>query len=102
MIAVIIEYELNDAIEAEFDATLGTLLPAVEKIDGFISAEPARSLKDGRRLFEISYWRDRAAVDAWSRDPDHVAAKRLGREKFLKWFRIRVAEVSADWGQDGP
>ncbi len=102
MIVVIIEYELNDGVHADFMSMLGTLLPAVAQIDGFIRQEPARSMEDGARLFEVSYWRDRAAVAAWARHPDHVEAKRLGRERFLKWYRIVISEVTADWGVGGP
>lgn len=30
----------------------------------------------------ISYWRDRASIEAWRRNTEHQHAQRLGRQEF--------------------
>ena len=97
MLVAIIEYELNPGAQAEFEATIARLMPCLSEIDGFISADPAASLGSPGRFYEISWWRDAAALERWSRDPQHLQAKALGRHQLLKWYRIRVAEVGRDW-----
>ncbi len=97
MLMAIIEYEVNDGVDAEFRSTLGGLLPRVATIDGFLGAYPASSLTQPGRLYEISYWRDATALAAWSNDALHRQAKAEGRARLLKWYRIRVGEVARDW-----
>ncbi len=48
----------------------------------------------------VSYWKDRASIDAWREHVDHLAAQRLGRERFYRIFSVRIARVEADrtWG----
>lgn len=97
MLMAIIEYELNTGFDAEFTGLIGGLLPRLDEIDGFIGAYPASSLNHAGRLYEISYWRDAPALARWSAHPDHLRAKAEGRDRLLKWYRIRVAEVTRDW-----
>ncbi|MGR9093021.1 MAG: antibiotic biosynthesis monooxygenase family protein [Gammaproteobacteria bacterium] len=62
-------------------------------MDGFISADPASSLKHESLFYEVSYWRDEAALAAWASGLAHLDAKRRGRERLLKWYRIRVGDI---------
>jgi len=97
VLVAIIEYELNPDSEEAFTGAITSLLPEIEKIDGFISADPAQSMNHAGLLYEISYWRDAQALAAWSENALHRQAKQLGRERLLKWYRIRVGEVDRDW-----
>jgi heme-degrading monooxygenase HmoA len=97
MLVAIIEYALNDDVETEFHALLGTLLPAVGAVDGFLGADAAASIGRAGCLYEISYWRDHAALASWARHPEHALAKARGRQRLLKWYRIRVAAIERDW-----
>ncbi|MGD9604280.1 MAG: antibiotic biosynthesis monooxygenase [Gammaproteobacteria bacterium] len=97
MLVAIIEYELNPGADTEFETHLAALLPRLSTIDGFLRAEPARSLGRPARLYEISYWRDAAALARWAADPAHARAMAAGRERLLAWYRIQVAEVVRDW-----
>ncbi len=60
---------------------------------GFLGLSSSRNADgDG---FTVSYWRDRAAVSEWGRDPEHLEAQRLGREEFYEKFKVFVARVEA-------
>ena len=97
MLMAIIEFELHVEVDGEFRAILDRLLPRLVTIDGFLGAYPSSSLTHPGRLYEISYWRDAAALARWAQDPDHQHAMQRGRESILKWYRIRVGEVTRDW-----
>ena len=97
MLMATIEYELNPGVQAEFEQLSGELSPKLGEIDGFLGADAASSLLAPGRFYEISWWRDAAALAVWSRDPAHLHAKLRGREALLKWYRIRVGEVDRDW-----
>ncbi len=97
MLIAIIEYELNPGVQAEFEAEIGRLMPRLHAIDGFLQADAAASLGTPGRFYEISYWTDAASLERWAKDPAHLRAKVRGREALLRWYRIRIAEISRDW-----
>ena len=97
MLMAIIEYEAHPGTEEEFTSLLGDLDAQLETIAGFISADAATSIKHGGMLYEVSYWRDAEALATWARDPVHGVAMKAGRDRLLKWYRIRVGEVTRDW-----
>ena len=93
----IIEFELNEGAAEEFQQLADKLLPRLSAIEGFIGAYPAASLSHNGRQYEISYWRDADALARWARDPDHCVVMKRGKECLLKWYRIRVGDISRDW-----
>ncbi len=58
---------------------------------GFIGMESARGA-DGLGI-TVSYWRDEAAVLAWKADAEHMLAQKLGRKRWYRHYRLRVALV---------
>lgn len=97
MIVVIFEVEINpDQGERYFD--LATALRAeLEQIDGFLSIERFESLSNEGKYVSLSFWRDRAAVEAWYNRPNHRSAQEQGRAGIFRDYRIRVAEVFRDY-----
>jgi heme-degrading monooxygenase HmoA len=61
---------------------------------GYLGIESAR---EGLGI-TVSYWRDLDAIAAWKRVVDHVAAQRLGRERWYASYRVRVARVEREYG----
>lgn len=41
----------------------------------------------------ISYWKDEDAIQRWYGDAKHIAAQKLGKQKFYKDFAVRIAKV---------
>jgi heme-degrading monooxygenase HmoA len=97
-VIAVIEFALNDGIEAEFQAKLAVMLDRVRGFDGFLGEEPCRSLADPGTFVTVSYWRDEAALAAWRDDPVHREVQVLGREKFFRWYRIRVSRTVREYG----
>ena len=98
MIAVIFEVELDaKSGQRYFDLAAG-LRDELQGIDGFLSVERFKSMTTEDRYVSLSFWRDRAAVEAWYRRPHHRAAQEEGRAGIFRDYRIRVAEVFRDYG----
>lgn len=55
-----------------------------EHMDGYLGFE---SLRNGRDGIFISYWRDRASVEAWAQNARHQDAKRKGVAQWYDAFR---------------
>ena len=97
MIACLIEFGVRPGQEAEHQRLLAHLLAKVSTIDGFISKEAFQSRSDPAKVITISMWRDRAALERWNADPDHIAAMAAGKTIFSH-YRIQIAAIERDYG----
>jgi heme-degrading monooxygenase HmoA len=46
----------------------------------------------------VSYWQSEEAIAAWQRHGEHLEAQRLGRERWYRWFSLRVCRVERAYG----
>jgi len=97
MIAVIFEVDLDPESGQRYFDLAADLRNELQQIDGFLSVERFQSLTTENRYVSLSFWRDRAAVEAWYRRPRHRAAQEEGRAAIFRDYRIRVAEVFRDY-----
>ena len=101
MIAVIFEVVLAPARAQRYFDLAAALRSELDGIDGFISVERFQSLTAQNKYVSLSFWRDRAAVEAWYRHSGHGAAQAEGRgnerDAIFEDYRIRVAEVFRDY-----
>ena len=65
--------------------------PLAAGMDGYLGVESVRD-KDGNGI-TVSYWRDEASIAAWKAQAEHLAAQRLGRERWYAHYEMRVARV---------
>lgn len=84
---------VHDGYEA-MTAAMGSLASTQP---GYLGIESARGA-DGLGI-TVSYWTDDDAARAWKRVADHLAAQRLGRERWYEDYRVRVATVERDYGR---
>lgn len=75
-----------------------SLRPVLEKIDGFISVERFQSLSDPDKVLSLSFFRDEAAVRTWRNLESHRSAQARGRGGVFSDYRLRIADVSRDYG----
>ncbi len=97
MIVVIFEVMLDSERGQRYFDLGAELRDQLSDIDGFLSIERFQSLSEENKFVSLSFWRDREAVEAWYRRPDHKAAQGEGRGGIFKDYRIRVAEVFRDY-----
>jgi heme-degrading monooxygenase HmoA len=98
MIAVIFEVEPNPGRGEDYLNLASALSPALTGTDGFVSIERFESLTRPGRILSLSFWRDEAAVAAWRVQGAHRQAQAAGRGGVFADYRLRVAEVSRDYG----
>jgi heme-degrading monooxygenase HmoA len=67
-------------------------------VDGFISVERFQSLSDPDKMLSLSFFRDEQAVMAWRNTAVHRATQARGRAGMFSDCRLRVADVSRDYG----
>jgi len=98
MIAVIFEGWTDAAHSGDYLDLAAKLRPLLDDVPGFISVERFQSLADPEKLLSLSFWQDEAAVAAWRNTAEHRTAQALGRAGVFRDYRIRIAELSRDYG----
>ncbi len=97
MIAVIFEVTVESGRGQDYLNLAAGLRDELEQTEGFVSIERFQSLTTENKFVSLSFWRDRAAVEAWYRRPNHKTAQDAGRGGIFEDYRIRVAEVFRDY-----
>ena len=100
MIAIIFEVWPREGGRDEYLDIAASLRPHLEAIDGFVSVERFQSLSEPDKLLSLSFFRDEAAVRAWRELLPHRHAQAKGRGGLFDDYRLRVAEISRDYGLD--
>ncbi len=98
MIAVIFEVYPAEGRAQEYFDIAAELKPLLENIDGFISIERFSSLVEEGKILSLSFWRDEKAIEEWRNMESHRLAQEKGREEVFSNYRLRVANVSRDYG----
>jgi len=57
---------------------------------------------EGDQEIAVSYWPDEASIRAWKQHTDHLAAQRLGRERWYAAYSVEVAEVTRRYRHPTP
>ena len=70
----------------------------LEKMEGFLSIERFQSLTDPDKLLSLQFWRDDGCLTAWRNLEAHRAAQGAGRKTMFREYRLRIAEVTRDYG----
>ena len=92
-------YKPPKITEEEYLNIAAELRPLLQEIDGFISIERFSSLSEEGKLLSLSFWRDEASIKAWRNIEQHRLAQMKGRTGVFRDYRLRVAEVSRDYGK---
>lgn len=71
----------------------GKMLELAKKQEGFLGAESARE----ELGITVSYWENAKAIRKWKENLEHLAAQTMGKQKWYKSYKVRVAKVERDY-----
>jgi heme-degrading monooxygenase HmoA len=98
--AVVVAFRnyLRLEFEAEYWETAGRMAPLAVAVPGYLSHKVFVA-QDGERLTLVEY-ASQDAVREWSRDPEHIKAKKLGRQRFYSKYKVQVCSVVRQHGSN--
>lgn len=96
--AVIFTSERTE-IDDGYDAAAERMVELAAEQPGFLGVESVR--QDGTGI-TVSYWESEEAIRNWKRHVKHLEAQRLGRERWYRRFRVRVARVEREYSLEVP
>ncbi|GAB4208204.1 MAG: hypothetical protein Fur0019_13650 [Tibeticola sp.] len=82
------------AFDAQYSATAARMRELAISQFGCLAFH---AVTEGDEEVALSYWPDEAAVRAWRAHPEHVAAQRMGRERWYRSYSVEVAEVTRQY-----
>lgn len=97
--AVIFSSRRTEDDDQAYDAMAERMAELAAQQSGYLGHETARDA-DGFGI-TVSYWRDEAAVRNWKRIAEHREAQRLGRDRWYREYRVRVAKVEREYAFEG-
>lgn len=98
MIAVIFEVLPARGQKNTYLDIAAGLKEELQKTDGFISVERFQSLSVPEKILSLSFFRDEDAVRNWRTGFMHRSAQAAGRSGVFAGYRLRVADVTRDYG----
>ncbi len=98
MIAVIFEGKAKPDLQQEYLELAGQLRPMMDQIEGFLSVERFQSLADPEKVLSLSFWKDEKGIRQLRDLELHRVAESRGMKEIFSGYRIRVAEVTRDYG----
>lgn len=88
------------SVRTEGDNGYGAMAEKMVKLalqqPGCLGVESARD-PDGFGITN-SFWADEESLKAWKQVVEHLAAQRLGRERWYAQYKVRIARVERDYG----
>ncbi len=94
--AVIFTSKRNSSDDHGYGVIAQRMVDLGSRYAGFLGIESARG-PDGVGI-TVSYWRDEAAILAWTRDPEHEKAQLAGQHNWYADYHVRVAKVERAYG----
>lgn len=92
--AVIFTSLRSDADANGYDETAERMDALAREQPGYLGIESAR----GEIGLTVSYWATAADARAWKQVAEHRLAQQLGRERWYRSYRVRVATVDREYG----
>jgi heme-degrading monooxygenase HmoA len=68
--------------------------------EGLLGVERFQSTADPNKFVAIGFFEDEAAVKRWRTAPEHRRVQSLGRNRLFTRYRLRMAELTRDYGTD--
>jgi heme-degrading monooxygenase HmoA len=94
---VVFTAKRTSADAAGYQAMAEALFVRASGAPGFLGLESARNA-DGFGI-AAAYFKDEAAILHWKNNSEHLAAQRLGQERWYEHYEVRIAKVERAYGR---
>ncbi|KHK53542.1 antibiotic biosynthesis monooxygenase [Ralstonia sp. A12] len=84
-----------------YGAMADRMVELARDMPGFLGIESVRdeaATEQGRPGITVSYWSSLEAIREWKNQVEHLAAQKMGREKWYETYHLRIAKVEYDYG----
>jgi heme-degrading monooxygenase HmoA len=79
------------AHQTEYEIASERMEHLAQVVPGYLGMESVRGA-DGTGI-TVSYWECEEAITEWRENVEHVMVQKMGREKFYRWYDVRVGRI---------
>lgn len=90
---VVVFTNLRTGVDEGYSEMAQRMLELAREQEGFLGEESARN----ELGITLSYWESLDAIKNWKTNTEHLEAQKLGKEKWYKAFKTRIARVERDY-----
>jgi heme-degrading monooxygenase HmoA len=94
MIVTVFRSRLMPGLQDEYTALVDRMRAIVEKMPGYISHKGFWA-EDGERVTIVEF-ESEETQRAWREHPEHIAAQRLGAQKYYATYDVQICTVVHD------
>lgn len=94
MIVTVFRSRLNAQSQAEYQKSAARMSELARGIAGYVSHK-GFTAEDGERVTIVEF-ESEEGLRAWAAHPEHVEAKKMGRQVFFSEYRVQVCNVVRD------
>ncbi len=94
MIVTVFRSRLNAQFQGEYQKSAARMSELVRSLAGYVSHK-GFTADDGERVTIVEFDSEEG-LKAWAAHPEHVEAKKQGRQMFFSEYRVQVCNVVRD------
>lgn len=80
-------------VEQGYAEMANLMVDMAKQQEGFLGVESARN----EIGITVSYWKDLESIKNWKSNLDHLQAQRMGKQKWYKSYKVRIALVEREY-----
>ncbi|HEX6564315.1 MAG TPA: antibiotic biosynthesis monooxygenase [Chthoniobacterales bacterium] len=80
-----------------FEPMAERMVELVRQHPGFLAMDSAGA--NGIDIV-ISYWKDEESIVGWKQQMEHLKAQKLGRQRWMKSYQVRIGKVERAYGSE--
>lgn len=80
-------------VEQGYAEMSNLMVDMAKQQEGFLGVESARN----EIGITVSYWKDLESIKNWKNNVDHLQAQRMGKQKWYKSYKVRIALVEREY-----
>ena len=97
MLLVVFRSRLHPEHATEYAIVAARINALAASMPGFLGIK-SFAATDGERV-SISSFADEASLKHWREHPEHLAAQKLGREKFYSEYSVQVCRIEREYAK---
>lgn len=75
----------------KYRETFDQMIEKVKKLPGFLHVQTFEN--EQNQNITVSYWKDRASINEWGSDNDHIEAQKHGIVSWYSKYQILICEI---------
>ena len=93
---VLFRSALTGAAGDDYAAMAQAMVELASRSPGFVAVRQYAG--EGDERLSVVWWEDHETLAAWRQNAEHLAAQKLGRDRWYQWFQLEICDRVRAYG----